>query len=33
MAETLSVHRMLHIRNFHKLIGLLSFGGGGGSCC
>jgi hypothetical protein len=29
MAEILSVHCMLHIRNLHKLIELLSFRGRG----
>jgi hypothetical protein len=32
MVETLSVHRMLHIRNLHLLFGLLSFRGTGGCC-
>jgi hypothetical protein len=32
MAETLSVHQMLYIRNLLRLIGLLNFGGRG-SCC
>jgi hypothetical protein len=29
MSETLSIHRMLHIKNLHKLIALLSFRGRG----
>jgi hypothetical protein len=28
ISETLSVHRMLHIRNLHRVIGLLSLGVG-----